>query len=369
MFETLNSANASLNTTGTHICITQLTRPFEHGEGPHWDERKKTLYFVDSYAGRLHSLDGVTGELHTVQFQGVVTAVFTVKDDTKLFIVANNKSLLSVKWSGKTEDGNQQVLLATVEIDKPTNRFNDGKVDRSGRLWIGTMAGEVRPGVVKANQGNVFRVNAGDIIDNKATLNPEIIIPEVTISNGICWNRLNEIMYYIDTSSYKVMAYNFNLHSGTVDLNTATVIFDFTEHKKFVGAPDGMTIDRDDNLWVALYGGGCIVHINPRSKIVIRIVAIPSRYVTSVIFGGLELETLYVTTSRRSLTENERKWQPSAGAIFAVTGIPTGFVGTHTNIINTETIAPFLKDGNDSDDGDLYAGRSMTLICDAKKIL
>lgn len=328
-----------------NICLIQVTTSFDHGEGPHWDERNNRLYFVDAYVGRVHCLESITNEMHSMQFEGDTTAVFTVENDKTLLIVANNRSLLGVKWSGRTADGYKRTVLAEVDKDRPKNRFNDGKVDSRGRLWIGTMASEDPPGTVKADQGRVYRVNQPN--EKQLHVNAVVMIPKVTISNGFAWNNDSTVMYYIDSASLKVVAYEFDVHDGT--LGKSEVVFDFSQNKKFAGIPDGMTIDQDDNLWVALYGGGCIVQINPRGKMVMRIISIPSRYVTSVIFGGNDLTTLYVTTSRRLLTEDERKWQPSAGAVFAIKGIPPGRPGNHANILSAEALEKINCKKNDSD--------------------
>lgn len=313
--------------------VIQLTIPFDHSEGPHWDDRINRLFFVDIHAGNVHSLDPTTGALASMHFPGDAAAVFTVDWDSELFVVAVNRTLLAVKWGGGKRDGYRRMPLAEVAKDKPMSRFNDGKVDRSGRLWIGTIGYEDASGL-RPNDGALFRV----CVPTDLNLNPEVILAPVNVSNGIAWSKDNKIMYYIDSPSRKVMQYNYNMSAGTID--TPSVAFDFAKESTLVGVPDGMTIDRDDNLWIALYGGGSIVLIDPRTHSLLRMISIPSQYVTSVIFGGQHFDTLYVTTSRWPLTADARKWQPSAGAVFAVEGLKTGGVdATHTRVISTESVA------------------------------
>lgn len=320
--------------------LTQITTPFDHGEGPHWDERVHRLFFVDIQSGNVHSLDPSTGDLATMHFPGADAAsVFTVAGDSELFVIAVNRTLLAVKWGGGKRDRYRTMRLAEVAEDKPTSRFNDGKVDRNGRIWIGTIGFEDASGL-RPNDAALYRVCPSTDF-SKPTLTPEVMLAPVNVSNGIAWNKDNNIMYYIDSPSRKVVQYKYNGDSGIIE--NPSIAFDFAKDPKIAGVPDGMTIDRDDNLWIALYGGGSIVHIDPRAHSILRIIAIPSRYVTSATFGGPHLGTLYVTTSRRSLTADERKWQPSAGAVFAVEGLKTGGLPvTHTNVLTIEIFSKFL---------------------------
>lgn len=106
------------------------------------------------------------------------------------------------------------------------------------------------------------------------------------------------------------------------------VAFDFTQYPILAGIPDGMTIDVDNNLWIANNGGGSVIKVNPNTGELLQIVPIPSRDVTSCIWGGSNLETLFVTTSKRTLTDDEKKIWPYAGSVFGVTNLGTkGFQG------------------------------------------
>lgn len=178
---------------------------------------------------------------------------------------------------------------------------------------------EDKDGNLSPDQGSLFLVTS-ETLDN-----PTPVITPVNISNGMTWNYANNKFYYIDTPTDQVVQYDYDNKSGKIT-NPKTV-FDVTKHQdRITGHPDGMTIDKDDNLWIALYGGGAVVKVDPRvgpEGKILDVIAIPAQYVTSVCWGGQNLKTLFVTTSRRRLDEVQRKEQPFAGALFAVKNLKT----------------------------------------------
>lgn len=172
------------------------------------------------------------------------------------------------------------------------------------------------PNGLTPNEG-VFYKATRENIDS-----PQVILAPVNISNGMAWNAANDRFYYIDTPTGKVLEYEYN---GTIgEIRNPRVAFDISAHSdRLSGGPDGMTIDEDDNLWVALYGGGSVVKVDPKTGDLLQIVAVPARDVTSAMWGGPNLDVLFVTTSRYSLNEYERKQMPAAGSVFAVVGLET----------------------------------------------
>lgn len=178
----------------------------------------------------------------------------------------------------------------------------------------GTMGYEDTNGVI-SNQGVLYQIT------RKTIKNPSVIIAPVNISNGLTWNQDNTKFFYIDTPTRKIVAYNFDKNLGQIKYDK--ILIDFNKYPTVFGFPDGMTIDRDDNLWVALYGGGSIVQIDSRRGSLLQIVAIPAEAVTSLMWGGPSLDVLFVTTSRFRLTKEQRLRQPSAGSVFAVEGLTT----------------------------------------------
>ncbi|XP_060527727.1 regucalcin-like isoform X2 [Cylas formicarius] len=296
----------NFNTPGVY----QLTPPVDHAEGPAWDGRKNVLYYVDIHSGRVLSYNFFTRSVSSITLNGQVSPVIPSKNNENLLIVGVNRTLVALEWDGEKELGNQRVLT-TVSQQFPTSRFNDGKADKMGRLWIGTMGFEdVSKGTLTPNEGVLYRVTKDTLIS------PSVKVAPVNISNGIAWTKANDKMYYIDTPTRQVIEYDFDAEKG--DISNGRVAIDVSRFPTLTGNPDGMTIDADDNLWIALYGGGAVIKANPKNGQLLQVVPIPSRDVTSVAWGGPNLDVLFVTTSRVSLTPAQRKEFPAAGSVFAM---------------------------------------------------
>jgi sugar lactone lactonase YvrE len=200
----------------------------------------------------------------------------------------------------------EKVNVADPEADKrPDNRFNDGKCDPSGRFWGGTIST-----VKKTGDANLY------MLDAKGNLS--LKVGGVTNSNGICWNADATVMYYIDTPTKKIMAYPFDNSVGSTlepSLVADTGVLDLD------GSPDGMTIDSEGMLWVAMCHGGMVVRINPNSGELLQRVDIPCVETTACAFGGDNLNRLFVTTGvHKSLNEAD------AGKVFAIDGLEVGGV-------------------------------------------
>nr|KAF7264319.1 hypothetical protein GWI33_000318 [Rhynchophorus ferrugineus] len=130
-------------------------------------------------------------------------------------------------------------------------------------------------------------------------------------------NKMKKIAFNI----IDVVEYDYNNTDGTISNHRVAV--DVANFTSLTGKPDGMTIDIDDNLWIALYGGGAVIHANPRTGELLQVVALPARDVTSAMWGGPNLDILFVTTSRVSLTDEEKKYYPAAGGVFAIRHLHT----------------------------------------------
>lgn len=305
--------------------VHQVTEPIDHAEGPIWDCRTGLLYFVDIFEGRVLSYDYFTNELNAVRLYGNTTPVIPSQNDPHLFIVGVERSLFAIKWDGKGQIESKK-NLTTVSQQFPTSRINDGKADPMGRVWFGTMGFEGPTGVTP-NEGVLY-------LASKYSLNnPVPVIHPVNISNGMAWNRALNKFYYIDTLTFTAREFDYNIRNGNI--SNPRVVFNLTEHKNLGGFPDGMTIDKDDNLWIALYYGGAVVKVNPRTRCVLQVVAIPAQCVSSVAWGGPNLDVLFVTTSRHALSATDRLMQPAAGSVFAVTNLDTrGLRASFANIID-----------------------------------
>ncbi|GLV44460.1 Senescence marker protein-30 [Carabus blaptoides fortunei] len=292
--------------------LQQVSEPFEHGEEPTWDGRTQLLYFVDLFKGLINSFNPLTSEINSLKLDGDVTPVIPTNTLNK-FVVGVNNSVVLLEWNGRNGTAENVTVLTRVDQDKVGNRFNDGKADKYGRLWWGTMGYQNASGVVP-DQGSLYRYTK-DNVDN-----PTVEIRPVSISNGLAWSKDNTKFYYIDTPTRKIAVYDFDLEAGNI--SNKQIAFDLANYD-IGGSPDGMTIDDEDNLFIALFGGGAVIKVDPRTGTLLQRMAIPAKQVTSVSFGGKNLDILFVTTSRFGLSEEEHAAQPAAGCLFALTGLRT----------------------------------------------
>ncbi|BFH72255.1 SMP-30/gluconolactonase/LRE family protein [Sulfurisphaera javensis] len=233
-------------------------------EGPIWV--KDTLYFVDILNGEIHSLK--ENEHNVIKFD---TYVSSIQPRKKGGLIATAGKGFYIVNEGKVE------LLYEVKEWDDRNRFNDGKCDALGRYWVGTMNLEE-----KYPTGGLF------VLD--LNLKFRKVLDNVTISNGLAWSLDNKKFYYIDSPTKKIFVFDFDLEKGEIS-NRRTVI----DLSSYPGVPDGMTIDSEGMLWVALYGGGRVLRVTEGK--ILQEIRLPASHVTSVTFGDSDLKTLYITTA------------------------------------------------------------------------
>jgi len=258
------------------------------GEGPSWDAATRSLIFVDVTPGIVYRFTPESGQLDVYKFgQEVGGAVPT--DRGGLVVAARDGVYLA------DDKASNPVLIADIEADNPGNRMNDVKVDPEGRLWAGTMAFDFAAGAAA-----LYRV-AGNQYDR--------IIPDLTISNGTDWSPDGTLMYYIDSATQRVDVFDYAVADGTVSARRPFV--DITG-----GMPDGMTVDQEGFVWVALFGAGEVRRYSPLGEHV-ESVRIAASQATSCCFGGADLDTLYITSAAYEFTEEQLEIEPLAGAVFA----------------------------------------------------
>ena len=194
-------------------------------------------------------------------------------------------------------------------------RMNDGKCDPAGRFWAGSMAYTGDKGA-----GKLYRLDPD--------LSLHTVLDSVTISNGLVWTSNNSTFYYIDTPTGRVDAYDYDHGAGNIS-NCRTAV----EIPDGQGGPDGMTIDSEDMVWVAHWGGGCVTRWNPQTGELLETVEVPgARQITSCALGGANLDDLYITSASIGLDDEGLAEQPNAGKLFRVKvkakGVPArGFAG------------------------------------------
>lgn len=263
------------------------------GEGAFWDWGKQVLYWVDIDNGRLHIHEPRTGRNRCLQVGGKIGTVVPIKSGGVLLALTHSLAAFN------PETGELR-RLASLEADIPENRSNDGKCDPAGRLWVGTMAPDEKPG-----GASLYRFDADCSLRK--------VFSGVTISNGIAWSRDATKMYYIDTPTRQVNAFDFTL--GTGEIRNRRVCIEIPESRGF---PDGMTMDEEGMLWIALFGGHGVSRWDPTSGAMLDYIEVPARNVTSCAFGGADLDELYVTSGRILLSDVELAGQPEAGNLFRV---------------------------------------------------
>nr|CAI5866616.1 unnamed protein product [Callosobruchus analis] len=284
----------------------------ELGEGPHWDAEKQCLYFIDIFGKSIHRYVPATKK-HTKAVIGTnhVSIIIPVKDEKDKFVVSIGRELAIVTWNGETSNVSHVEKIYEVENDPETidNRFNDGKCDPTGRLWVGTMGGEPVNGQVKREKGGLYSFQ-----NNKVKKH----ISKVGISNGLAWNTELKKFYYVDSHNRSVVEYDFDEKAG--EISNRKTVFDLGKHG-IDGSTDGMAIDTDGNLWVAVFGAYRVIKIDPRKpETLLETINIPAKQVTSVAFGGPNLDELYVTTAKFTIN-GEVLSPPEHGATYRVTGI------------------------------------------------
>lgn len=272
------------------------------GEGPCWDPRRQLLYWVDIEEHKLHRYDPANGEDRAVSVGQPVGAAV---------VRESGSVLLALQQGFYAFDPVTETLehLCNPEPDLPENRFNDGKCDPAGRFWAGTMAIREAP-----NCGNLY------CLDTDLTVHRKIEC--VSISNGLAWSPDERVMYYVDSPTRVVAAFDYDKASGEI-ANRRVVI----QIPNGMGFPDGMSIDEEGMLWIALWDGAMVGRWNPANGELLSKIPLPVSRPTSCVFGGRDLDELYITSARTRLDEKTLSAQPLAGGLFkcrpGVRGGPT----------------------------------------------
>jgi sugar lactone lactonase YvrE len=276
------------------ICEAQplFERRFLLGEGPGYDNRSGSTFWVDIRTGSLFIRNDKTGQLKEIQTGQNIGAA--VPAESGKYVAAMTTGIYYV------DDTGLSFICRPPEL-KDNLRINDGKCDPAGRFWFGTA-----PLFDKAPEGSLFCLNTDGSCSRKLT--------GVKVSNGLAWTKDGKTMYYIDTPLRRIDAFDFNMETG--DLSNRRIAVDLPDY-----FPDGMTIDDEGKLWVALWGSGKVVRCDPVSGGITGEIPVPAVNVSSCCFAGENLDTLIITTS------GEGSEDPRAGRVYyakpGITGTPT----------------------------------------------
>lgn len=271
------------------------------GEAPAWDSKTQTLYWVDILKKRIYAgteiiaqLDDYVGCLAPCKHGHLILALSEVEARSKFM----DFDLVSAK----------PTLLASLNPEPSTNRFNDGKCDPAGRFIAGTMDMNE-----KNASGSLYSFDGKKITR---------LLANIRISNGLTWSPDYKTFYYIDTPSRAVKTFDYDLSSGQIANPRVAVSV-----PESLGWPDGMTSDIEGNLWIAIWGGAQITKWNPNTGKLLEQIPVPALQTSSCIFGGNGMNELYVTSARMGMSEADLHKYPLSGGLFKIItkdeGMPT----------------------------------------------
>jgi len=266
------------------------------GESPVWEARTQTLYWLDILNKRVYA----DGEL-LVELDDLIGCMAPRKSGGLILTTRFSFTSLEV-------DTTKLTLLSSLENEPSNNRFNDGKCDPRGRFLAGTMdMGESDP------SGSLYSFDGKSITK---------LLSSTTISNGLTWSPDYKAFYYIDTPTREVKAFDYDLETGAI-ANPRVVV----RVPESLGWPDGMTSDMQGNLWIAMWGGAQVTKWDPNTGKLLEQIPVPAMNVSSCIFGGKNLNELYITSARKGLDEAALTRYPLTGGVFRlqtkVEGVPT----------------------------------------------
>lgn len=265
------------------------------GEGPAWDAKTQTLYWVDILEKRIYA-----GMDLLAQLDDFVGCLAPRKNGN--LILGKRLSLVDFE-----PDSSRQTVLASVS-ESPTNRINDGKCDPAGRFLAGTMDMNE-----KDASGSFYS------FDGEKTTR---LLDGIRISNGLAWSPDYKTFYYIDTPTREVKAFDYDMRAGEI-ANPRVAI----RIPGQMGWSDGMTSDMDGSLWIAMWGGAQVTKWNPNTGQLLESIPVPALQTSSCVFGGKDGNELYVTSARVGMSDADLKKYPLSGGLFKVIsnvgGMPT----------------------------------------------
>jgi sugar lactone lactonase YvrE/DNA-binding IclR family transcriptional regulator len=272
-------------------------------EGPYWSASEQKLHWVDILAPSMIVGDPESGSRTTTPMPELIGCV--VPRTSGGFVMATESGIKSIADGVIT-------TLVEPEADKPGNRFNDGKCDRAGRFWAGSLAINTAP-----DQGALWRLDTDGSVHRMGA--------GFHISNGLGWSPADDVFYFTDSGRKTIYAYDFDLESGSIANRRV-----FAALPDDTGTPDGLTIDSEGFVWSAQWDGWCITRYDPEGKVE-RVITLPVPRPTSCTFGGPNLDILYVTTARIRLSAQQLAEAPLSGSVLAVNvgikGLPEPMFG------------------------------------------
>jgi sugar lactone lactonase YvrE len=286
------------STAMTHADVrVAFDTPMQVGECPLWDHEEGLLYWIDIDGRAVHSLNPDDGH-HRAWPMPSDPGCIALCGGARLLVALRDGLYLLDTGSG--------VLASTssaAPYDPSTTRFNDGRCDAAGRLWVGSIyEPRDRPG------GTLYQVEHGAIVDQ---------CKPVTVSNGLAFSPDNQVIYHADTRAHQIMAYDFDVKSGTVGKGRVFKQFSKDRNADYGGRPDGAAVDIEGAYWCAMFEGGKLLRLSPQGELLGEI-PLPVRCPTMMAFGGPDLRTLYITSARHNRPAVELAMLPYSGCVLSV---------------------------------------------------
>jgi sugar lactone lactonase YvrE len=276
----------------------QLLYPTQNilGEGACWHKKRNSLMWVDIEDKKLHEFNFITNEIKIWKLQKRVSLILETPDKNILLLAIQGAI---VTFNTLTE---AITTIAPIEECNQNIRTNDGSIDPLNRIWVGTMALNAAN-----NAGKLYCINQ---TNNKITVQ----IAPVTIPNGMVWTKDKQNLYFIDSPTYTIKWYKFDTKTGNI-----TYLKDIIKIPETLGMPDGMCADELGMLWVAIWGGACVLKYNPHTGQCLAKIEVPAPQVTSCIFDKNNYKNIYITSARVGMTDAELEKHPLSGAVFKCT--------------------------------------------------
>jgi sugar lactone lactonase YvrE len=261
------------------------------GEGPFWHDPRQSFFWVDIDGKKLHEYNIENKKVNTWQFQ-FRPSLLSLDTKGQMMIAFQGRlarfdlETENLTWLMDIEKGNDQI------------RTNDGGIDPSGRLWIGTMHVQFKEG-----EGSLYCIGHDFSITKK--------ISKLTIPNGLVWSLDGLTMYHIDSSTKKVSAYLFDKQTGEIKFDRIAITI-----SPNAGSPDGMCMDEEGMLWIAHWDGFAVCRWNPDTGKLLEKIEVPVPQVSSCAFGGRDFKQLFITTARENFTMEMVEKYPESGSVY-----------------------------------------------------
>lgn len=283
----------------------------ELAEMPHWDAARRRLCYVDIDRGTINELDVDAGARDVIELTAPLGFAMPIAG-SGVRLCGQGNDVVAVDAAG------DELGRLAVEPGRDGNRMNEGKPDPQGRLWFGTMSKTRQP-----EQAALYRLDGHGVSR----------IRTITTGNGTDWDVSRGRMYHVDSPTQRIDVFDYDVTTGEVENVRVWATIDPDD-----GLPDGLTIDSEGCVWLALFQGGAVRRYDPDGT-VMRDISLPTPFVTCPAFGGDDLTTLFVTSSQHKIPPEERGRDPFAGALFT---IDPGVTGRPANLVSPDVAAEVI---------------------------